>query len=478
MLPLLIGLLAAVGPLLRGAWDLWAQSALVLAVTAGFSLWLIGRLAVGYIPLPSNRTLLWVLALGCLGACSAWLSPVRAQALPAWRAEFLGLWVFLAMTAVSKDERSAIDEAIRASAWVLLLLAPASFLNANVFAGTSLMLLALAAQKRDWLLAGGLVLILFWERSVGAWLGLGGALILSRRSAGGTAYRLGAAIGFVCLVAIYGKLESPEVLHRWQWWETACRMAWTRPLLGFGPGSFAYAMTAFEDPGRALSSLYAHQHFLETAAENGLPYLFLWGAGLYQCLRRGGPHKRFGALAILIQSLWDYPLSIPANFWLFSYFTASSIPESSRGVNIPARLKFPAALLVLALAAGSGVKVFNCWEADRLKSSAVEEFRRGAPAGEALSRLRRAAVLADDSETERYAAEILLAAAKPNDELALLDADRHLERAAALNPYRASTWAALERLDIRLGRPREAAEKRREGALFCPILRVIPGSPP
>ena len=478
MLPLLIGLLVAAGPLLRGAWDLWAQSLLYLLVVLGLALWAMGRLFVGYFPLPSRRGLAWSAALIAAAGAAACLSPVWAYAVPAWRALALGLWIFPAVAAVSKDQRSAVDEAIRASAWVLLLLAfyqhyhfrmerpPSTFPNQNVFAGTILLLLPLAVQKRDWVLAGGLLLALGWTRSVGAWLGLAGALVASRRSAGVFAYWIGAAVGFGCLVAIYGKLQTPEVLHRWFWWAAAARMALARPLLGFGPGSYAYVLPAYQTPGRDLSSLYAHQHFLETAAECGLPYLAAWVLGLVHCLRRGGAHKRFGALAILIQSLWDYSLSIPSNLWLLCYFAASSSSETSEGVNVPLRRKLPAAIAVAALALVLGRSAWRRWEADRLTAQAVESYQAGRGPAAALALLDASARLGADPEAERLAAELELSRRD------LRAAARHLERATALNPYRASNWTALEGIYRRLGDEEAARRKRREGAAFCPVLRT------
>ncbi|MBI5630351.1 MAG: O-antigen ligase family protein [Elusimicrobia bacterium] len=486
MLPLLIGLLVAGGPLLRGSWDLWAQSLLFIAVVCGSALWVLFRLFVGYFPLPSTRNLAWTGVLAALSGWAAFSSPVASYSIPAWRALLLGLWIFPAIMAVSKDERSAVDEAVRAVAWVLVLLAfyqhfrqgierPSSaFLNQNIFAGTVLMLLPLCVQKRDWILCAGLLCALAWSRSVGAWLGLAGALTLNRRQAGSAAYRVGTAIGLVCLVIIYAKLKSPDVLHRWYWWQAALRMVWDRPWLGLGPNSFAYALPAYQRPGVDLSALYAHQHFLETAAESGLPYVLIWTAGLLHCLRRGGSHKRFGAVAILIQSLWDYSLSIPANFWLFCYFSASTISESKRGVNIASGRKLPLGLLVATLAYGLCSWTWRGWQADRLKAQAVEKAKSGAPPGEVLSLLEGSSHLLRHPETERYAAEMEMGLAKagPDRGAHLVRAAAHLEVSTELNPYRASSWSALSRVYLELGEPGRALQAMGHGALFCPALRA------
>ncbi len=481
MLPLLIGLLVAVGPLLRGSWDLWSQSLLFLAVSGGLCAWLLGRVLVGYVPLPERRLALWAAALAFLAALSAAVSPLPATAVPAWRWLVLGLAIFPLLSVVSKDERAWIDEAIRIAAWLLLVLAfyqrlhehmtrpPSAFPNQNVFAGAILMLLPLAVQKRDWLLSAGLVVCLLWARSVGAWLGLAGALVLARRQIGVVGYWLGAAVGFVCLVAIYAKLQSPEVLHRVVWWTAAARMAAQRPWFGFGPGAYAYAFPAVMPRQGELSSLYAHEHFLETAAECGWPYLLLWLAGLAHLLRRGGSHKRFGAIALLIQSLWDYPLSIPANFWLFCYFAASSSSQSPRGLNVPMRRKLPAALLVVVVCAAGWRWVWRRWQGDRLMAAAVERFQEGGSPLEVHGLLLRSLSFADDPETQRFAAEMDLKRIQDGavaSREGLTEAAGHLEAAVALNPYRASSWTALARFYTQLGEAdRAKAASERAAAL-------------
>ncbi len=485
MLAFLIGLLVAAGPLLRGGWDLWAQSFLFLAAVGGLGLWLAARIALGYVPLPHARTAAWAAGLALLAGLAAAQSPVAAFSVGSWRWLILGLAIFPALSAVSKDERSRIDEALRACAWVLVILAfyqhsrehigrPFSaFLNTNVFAGTCLMLLPLAWQKRDWFLSAGLLVCLAWSHSVGAWLGLAAALMLTRRQTGAAGYWGGALIGFFCLVAIYAKLKSPDVFHRWQWWVAAARMACARPWFGFGPGSYAFVMPVYQNPGSDLSSLYAHEHFLELAAECGIPYALVWSAGLAHFLRRGGSHKRFGALAVLVQSLWDYPLSIPANFWLFCYLAGSSAPQVSNGVNIPARRKLPAAAAVLAAAAVACAWSWRAWAADRLEAQAVERAARGAPPAQIQELLARSIRAHDDAQAERLAAEMdlksLPQAASPEEAGALAhEAAAHLERSVALNPYRPSTWAALERLYTQLGEPDKARAAGERAARYAP----------
>lgn len=484
MLPLLVCLLVAAGPLLRGGWDLWAQTALFLSLSAGMSLWLSGRILAGYVPLPSARVLCWAVSLALLGWLSARLSPLSAYAVVSWRVWVAALWLFIVLGAVSKDERSFIDDAIRLCGWILLLLAfyqqyqqgmerpTASLVNQNAFAAALLMILPLSVQKGDYLLTAGLLWALVLTRSVGAWLGLSAALVLMRQTGGRIGYWFGLGVSVCCGIAIYGKFQTPEVLNRWNWWVAAARMSWDSPALGFGPGTFGHVLGAFHRVGD-LSSVYAHQHFLEIAAELGLVFLVLWTAGIIHCLRRGGPHKTLGALAVLIQSLWDYSLSLPSNLWLLSYLLASSSPESSRGFNVASRYKLPACVLVLGLGGGISGFLWQQWRADRLFAQAREGLAAGAPREEVQARLAESLRIHEHPEARRLTSEAeLYGAGKSVSPVGRLSAAAaQLELSVQGNPYRATTWLALEKIYRRMGQAETAESKRRQGAVFCPVLR-------
>ncbi|MDE2489444.1 MAG: O-antigen ligase family protein [Elusimicrobia bacterium] len=483
MLAALVGVQVAAGLLLRGAWDLWAQSAVLILLTCALGLWLAARVALGRVPLPSPRPLGWAAALALLSLLSARLGPTPAYGLPAWAAAAAGLALIPLVTLLSSEDRVRVEQGVRAAAWVLALLAvyqhfhgeprpPSSLINENVFAGAILLLLPFAARRGDPLLAAVLLLCLWWTRSVGAWLGLSAALVLNRRTVGAAAFWAGAAAGFAALVAAYAKLQSPEVLHRLAWWGAAWRMSWSAPWLGLGPGSFAYALPAFVGARPELSSLYAHQHFLETAAERGWPYLLLWVAGLAALLRRAEPAKRFGPLAALIHGLVDYPLSVPGVFWLFCLSAAWALPESEEAVAVRGRRKLPAAALALALAAAGAWWAAGNWRADRLRAAAVETISEGGGPARAEALLEASEAVRPHPETARLLAELeLMRASGPDAPERLSAAAADLERSVSLDPYRASNWTMLENIYRKLGRPEDAARARARGALTCPSLR-------
>lgn len=450
MLAALVGVVAASGLLLRGAWDPWAQSIVLLVLLAGVAAWLSARLASGWVPAPAAGLVPWAAGLAALAAASAWLSPVPAYAKPAWTASAAGLALIPLGAVLDQEGRARVERFIRAAAWLLVLLAlhqrlhgetrpAAAFLNQNVFAGAILLLLPVAARASDWTLTAGLLLCLWWTRSVGAWLGLSGALLLHRRAAGPAAFWLGAAAGFVALVASYAKLQSPGIEHRVVWWAASWRMAAGAPLLGLGPGSFAYALPAHVDAKPELYTLFAHQHVLETAAERGWPYALLWLAGLGALLGPAPQARRIGPVAALLHGLGDYALSVPGVFWLFCVSVALAAPVSGRSFNVPLRAR--AALVALALAAaGAGMWAVNrSWKADRLRARALA-MASESRLPEAAAALAESETLVPHPEAARLRAELALAAG------AKAEAEGHLERAIALDPFRASNRRMLESL--------------------------------
>lgn len=453
MLAGLVGTIVASGLLLRGAWDLWAQSLVALMLLGASALWLCARLASGWLPRPDSKLLAWAVTLAVLSGLSVWASGVPAYARPAWAAGAVGLALFPLVSLLDSEGRARVEKLLRLTGWVLILLGAyqhfhgesrpaATFLNQNVFAGAILLLLPVAARVEDWALAAGLLLCLWWTRSVGAWLGLSLALIIHRRSVGPVAFWLGATAGFIGLVAAYAKLQSPEFLHRIEWWGAAWRMALESPWLGLGPGSYAYALPSHVHGRPDLSSLFAHHHFLETAAEQGWPYTLLWVTGLAAILKPAPAGRRFGPVAALLHGLVDYALAVPGVFWLFCATTALASPPEGRSVNVPLRWRPVLCVGVLIAAGAAGARVQRDWSADRLRAQAMASLREGR-LEEAAGKLEASEVLSPHPEAARLRAEIILSQHGSKAEAA-----RQLSRAIALDPYRASSRAMLAELTV------------------------------
>jgi hypothetical protein len=124
-------------------------------------------------------------------------------------------------------------------------------------------------------------------------------------------------------------------------WRDAMRLAGDFPLTGTGAGTFGKAITVYQtaEPGYAIDQ--AHNHYLQVMAEGGL-WLLLPGtlaAGLFvvlagrslrqdlssNCLIRSGACA--GIAGVLVQSLWETGLTMPANAMLFAMTAAIAIYE-------------------------------------------------------------------------------------------------------------------------------------------------------
>lgn len=453
MLAGLVGFFLAAGLLLRGAWDVWSQALLVFILVGGVGAWLGFRAALGYLPRPTRGVDLWAAVLALLSGLSAAASTVPSYSRPAWAAAAAGLALFPVVGVLSRAGRSRVDRWVRGAAWVLVLVAayqrlhgverpPSLLLNQNAFAGAVLLLLPLALEARARFLAAALVLCLWWASSVGAWLGLAVGLIVFRRRVGTGWSRVGWAVLLIGLVLAYAKLEAPGVVHRLAWWKAAWFMAADAPWLGLGPGAYAYALPAYTAGRPELSTLYAHQHLLESAAERGWPWLALWVAGLAVLLARGSPYKRFGAVAALVHGLVDYPLSLPGVFWLFCYHAACGAPEAEEGVNVPWRLRPALIGVACAAALAVGLTAARVWRADSLRAGAAAALSApGADLARERARLEESARLFPHPETERLLAGIAIARRD------LDEAAARLRRAIELDPYRASNRDLLEKVE-------------------------------
>ena len=132
------------------------------------------------------------------------------------------------------------------------------------------------------------------------------------------------------------KAENPTFQLRVMVWKGAVEMIEEYPLLGVGPGTFATVYTQYQHPGVTPRYFKAHNDYLHFIAEVGLPLIavILW---MIVALYRKGFNKMqnpsrlvrgvtIGALsgitAILVHSISDFNLHIPANALLFTVLAA------------------------------------------------------------------------------------------------------------------------------------------------------------
>lgn len=117
--------------------------------------------------------------------------------------------------------------------------------------------------------------------------------------------------GGLVLLAM-GGLDS----DRWAWWRTAVHIIGQHSWLGVGPGAFGEAYPIYRASFWDLNSLYAHNMFLEWAAERGLPLALsvFFGAGFLLYRSRQKP-EAVALGGFFLYNLFHAGLSFPGLSW-------------------------------------------------------------------------------------------------------------------------------------------------------------------
>ncbi|MGE0086596.1 MAG: O-antigen ligase family protein [Desulfococcaceae bacterium] len=137
--------------------------------------------------------------------------------------------------------------------------------------------------------------------------------------------------------------EMPSFDARLSAWKGAVNMILDYPLLGSGPGTFACVYTQYQPPGLSAYYNMAHNDYLHFTAETGLmlPLIMLWMMyAFYRALlkkmkdpSRLGRGTALGSMcgitAILVHSIGDFNLHVPANALLFACLAALGIASVS-----------------------------------------------------------------------------------------------------------------------------------------------------
>jgi len=202
------------------------------------------------------------------------------------------------------------------------------------------------------LLLAALILSLSRGGWIGSLIGLAfmAAVLLTNRYSTGKKLIAALAGGFVVAVIIVlastpvverintldQKAENPTFQLRVMVWKGAVEVIEEYPFLGTGPGTFTTVYTQYQPPGVTPRYFKAHNDYLHFIAEVGLPLIavILW---MLIALYRKGFRKMqnpsrlvrgitigamSGITAILVHSIGDFNLHIPANALLFTVLAA------------------------------------------------------------------------------------------------------------------------------------------------------------
>ncbi len=367
----------------------------------------------------------------------------------------LAVGAVYALWARRDDVRSPRSERL-AALWLALLgcaLLGLSLLLSRSRSGAVVLLATLLALA-VLLAAGG-------RRRRGAGLsGAAGAVLV------GLVLVLGLGVGLEALGERFRPTGQPD--RRLPVFRDGLRLVAERPLTGVGPGMFVWRFRPYQTEHTETRWKHAHSDYLETAAEWGIPAaLLLWGFVAWRCQRgvalflssrrgwrRGLALGGAGAiLAILLFSLTDFNLQIPANLAVFGAILGlvwglettgrrSRPTGTGRGATSAARLAVVALVALVAVGAA--------WRVSRqLRGLLVVR------AGETVASLERAIRLDPTAPHHHYRLGLHL-----RDLPAHLDleaARTHLERAVELNPHQWRYRLELARLYELAGEPEAAA---------------------
>jgi len=243
----------------------------------------------------------------------------------------------------------------------------ATFGNADHLAGYMEMALALLLglfltgfwEKKPFLivlLVFLLVLALMLSLSRGGWVSafsgvvfMGGVVFFNPRLATKRLARVvccGLIMVIVILLSSAGVVERTNDLRQWRdipnfrarvaVWGGISEMIKDYPLLGTGPGTFAVVFTQYQPAGYASRYFFGHNDYLHFTSEVGLPLMGLVAWALFALYKKGflklkSPSRLVrgmsvgamsGIAAILVHSIADFNLHIPANALLFSVLCA------------------------------------------------------------------------------------------------------------------------------------------------------------
>lgn len=178
------------------------------------------------------------------------------------------------------------------------------------------------------------------------------AMAARRRSRAWWGVLSAAAVCVLILVAIprsvdlglrFENSRTTETWARTQIWRETLPIVGDFPLTGTGAGSFRTAMLVYQQSDRRMFFNQAHNHYLQFAAEGGLLLVvpLTWAALLFgrAAARRLSRDRtamvwvRTGAaagiVAVLVQSMWETGLRLPANGLLFAVLCAIVIHDTA-----------------------------------------------------------------------------------------------------------------------------------------------------
>jgi hypothetical protein len=170
-----------------------------------------------------------------------------------------------------------------------------------------------SGSKSGWLIAAGMVLLVLLRLPMARWrkwllLGVVGAMALG---------------AFGVRYAGYFQKGATSVVARFDYWNTALKVAIRNPLTGSGPGTFQVPYAELKAPDSEMARL-VHNDYLQQASDSGMPGFLLYTGLLWISVwllyrKASSDPIKFaawlGVAAWAVQSFVEFGLYIPASAW-------------------------------------------------------------------------------------------------------------------------------------------------------------------
>ncbi|MFA5146597.1 MAG: O-antigen ligase family protein [Candidatus Omnitrophota bacterium] len=209
----------------------------------------------------------------------------------------------------------------------------------------------LGVRRKEIVLVMALVMMMaafILAQSRGAWCSLGFAVLVmiailgKSRSGRGRHFFMIFVLLFITFLSIYlnidlitQRIDQPageaSLAIRMKIWRGSMEMLARNPFTGTGIGTFIWAFPRFRPPELQVMANFAHNDYLQMAAEMGLaaPAIMLWIfiSAIRRGAAKGASHPvrlgcAMGALSLAIHGITDFNFHITANMLLFTVYLA------------------------------------------------------------------------------------------------------------------------------------------------------------
>ncbi|OGS21562.1 MAG: hypothetical protein A3J83_06960 [Elusimicrobia bacterium RIFOXYA2_FULL_40_6] len=330
----ILGIILFVAPLLNASWDVWSKTLihlLTVVLALVFLIFYLPQKPFNKIPSVASTFFLWLLLTSVFSQITFntelelhnWINYiilfVIILALPEKYVKhslkfiiavtsvivFFGLYQYFIQNQ-SMPDSTMVNPNILAGYLVLVIPLLFSIHNGNTNIRKLVTLILLVSS----------VLCLVLTKSLSGFIGLlSAALIIKYRWRG---FFISITI-FLFLLSF--KLKDPDVVNRFLWWEACIRIIKDNPLFGTGLGTFQFIYPKYKTS--ALSSLFAHNFYLQLCSEIGIPGLLILITLIFISFKQiSNKYIKISLLAILIQNIFEYNLFILANGTLFWFILA------------------------------------------------------------------------------------------------------------------------------------------------------------